>query len=57
MASCLETGTGTCGTALGVLQGGTSGSLAPAVAGTAILAIAANTNVTGQYGNVFLVID
>jgi hypothetical protein len=57
MASCLQTGTGTCGTALGVLQGGTSGSLAPAIAGTPIVAWAANTNITGQYGNVFLVID
>jgi hypothetical protein len=57
MASCLQTGTGTSGTALGVLQGGTIGSLAPCIAGTPIIAFAANTNVTGQYGNVFLVID
>ena len=56
-ASCLQTGTGTCGTALGVLQGGTIGSLAPAIAGTPILAYAMNTNVTTQYGNVFLIID
>ena len=57
MACCLQTGTGTCGTALGYLQGGTSGSLAPAIAGTPILAWAADTNVTGQYGNVYLTID
>lgn len=57
MASCLQTGTGTCGTALGVLQGGTIGSLAPCIAGTPVVAYAANTNITGQYGNVFLVID
>ena len=56
MASCLQTGTGTVGTALGVLQGGTIGSLAPAIAGTPIVAWAANTNITGQYGNVYLVI-
>lgn len=57
MGACLQTGTGTTGTALGVLQGGTIGSLAPAIAGTPILAYAANTNITGQYGNVFWVID
>lgn len=56
-ASCLQTGTGTCGTALGVLQGGTIGSLAPAIAGTPILAYAQGTNITGQYNHVFLVID
>jgi len=57
MVSCLETGTGTCGIALGVLQGGTIGSLAPAIAGTPILAYAAGTNITGEYGTVFLVMD
>lgn len=57
IASCLVTGTGTTGTALGVLQGGTIGSLAPCIAGTPLVAFAANTNITGQYGNVFLVID
>lgn len=55
--SCLETGTGTCGTALGVLQGGTIGSLAPAIAGTPILAFAQGTNVTTEYGSVFLTIN
>lgn len=56
-ASCLQTGTGTCGTALGVLQGGTIGSLAPAVAGTPIIAHAFGTNVTGEYDLVNLVLD
>jgi hypothetical protein len=55
--SVLETGTGTCGTALGVLQGGTIGSLAPAIAGTPILGWAAGTNITGEYGSVFLTIN
>lgn len=53
----LQTGTGTCGTALGVLQGGTIGSLAPAIAGTPILGYALNTCITGNYGLVFLTID
>lgn len=56
-ASCLQTGTGTCGTALGVLQGGTIGSLAPAIAGTPILARALGTNVTGEYDLVDLCIS
>lgn len=54
---CLQTGTGTCGTALGVLQGGTIGSLAPAIAGTPIIAHALGTNVTGEYDLVNLVLD
>lgn len=57
ITSCLQTGTGTCGTALGVLQGGTIGSLAPAIAGTPILGWAAGTNITGEYGTVFLTMD
>ena len=57
ITSCLQTGTGTCGTALGVLQGGTIGSLAPAIAGTPILGWAAGTNVTGEYGTVFLTMN
>lgn len=56
-ASCLQTGTGTCGTALGFLQGGTEGSLAPAIAGTPILAHALGTNVTGEYDLVDLKIS
>ena len=57
IVSCLQTGTGTCGTALGVLQAGTIGSLAPAIAGTPILGFAAGTNITGEYGSVFLTIN
>lgn len=57
ICSCLEVGTGTCGTALGVLQGGTEGALAPAIAGTPIIGWAAGTNITGEYGSVFLTID
>lgn len=57
MVSALEVGTGTCGTALGFLQGGTEGALAPAIAGTPILAYAAGTCITGEYGSVFMVID
>ena len=56
-ASCLQTGTGTCGTSLGVLQGGTIGSLAPAIAGTPIIAHAFGTNVTGEYDLVNLILD
>jgi hypothetical protein len=56
-ASCLQTGSGTCGTALGFLQGGTQGSLAPAIAGTPILARALGTNVTGEYDLVDLCIS
>lgn len=56
-SSCLQTGTGTCGTALGYLQGGTAGSLAPAIAGTPILAYALGTNITGEYSHVFLTLD
>lgn len=57
IVSALEVGTGTCGTALGVLQGGTIGALAPAIAGTPIIAHAAGTNITGEYGSVFMVLD
>jgi len=57
ICSCLETGTGTCGIALGVLQGGTIGSLAPAIAGTPIIAFSCGTVVTGEYGTVFLTIN
>lgn len=57
VTSCLVTGAGVCGKALGVLQGGTIGSLAPAIAGTPILGWAAGTNTTSEYGTVFLTID
>lgn len=55
--SCLQTGTGTCGTALGVLQGGTIGSLAPAIAGTPIVGWCMGTVITGEYGPVYLTMD
>lgn len=55
--SCLQTGTGTCGTALGVLQGGTIGSLAPAIAGTPIIGHCMGTVITGEYGPVFLTLN
>lgn len=57
VTSCLQTGTGTAGTALGVLQGGTIGSLAPAIAGTPILARCYGTVITGEYGVVDLCIS
>ena len=55
--ACFQTGAGTNGTALGCLQSGTSGSLAPAIAGTTIVATAMGTNVTGEYDLVFLTLD
>jgi hypothetical protein len=54
LASCLFTGTGTAGTAVGVLQGGTIGSLAPAIAGTPIVGHCAGTVITGEYGAINL---
>ena len=56
-ASCLQVGTGTCGKQLGYLQGGTSGALAPSIAGTANLAYSLGTNITGEYSHVFLTIN
>ena len=57
LTSCLQTGTGTAGTALGVLQGGTIGSLAPAIAGTPIIGHCAGTVITGEYGAVMLTLS
>lgn len=54
LCSCLFTGTGTAGTAAGVLQGGTIGSLAPAIAGTPIIGHCAGTVITGEYGAIML---
>jgi len=54
LTSCLFTGTGTAGTAVGVLQGGTIGSLAPAIAGTPIVGFCAGTVITGEYGAIML---
>jgi hypothetical protein len=54
LCSCLFTGTGTAGTAAGVLQAGTIGSLAPAIAGTPIIGHCAGTVITGEYGAIIL---
>ena len=57
-ASCLLTGTfGSAGLAVGVLVGGTAGSLAPTLAGTNVLGYTSTIGATGQYGNVYLTID
>ena len=54
--SCLFTGTGVPGGAVGYLVGGTSGSLAPAIAGTEILGHNMGTSITGEYSLINLVI-
>jgi hypothetical protein len=57
-ASCLVTGTfASAGLAVGVLVGGTIGSLAPAIAGTNVLGYTMTIGATGQYANVYLTID
>lgn len=57
-ASCLVTGTfATAGLAVGVLVGGTIGSLAPAIAGTNVLGYTMGICATGEYDAVFLQID
>jgi hypothetical protein len=57
-ASCLVTGTtASAGLALGMLVGGTAGSLAPCIAGTNVLGYTSTIGATGQYANVFLTID
>ena len=55
-ASVLFTGTGVAGSAVGYLVGGTSGSLAPAIAGTEILGHNVGTSITGEYSIINLVI-
>jgi hypothetical protein len=54
--SCLFTGTGVAGKAVGSLTSGTSGSLAPAIAATEILGWNMGTSITGEYSLVFLTI-
>ena len=54
--SCLFTGTGVAGKAVGSLTGGTSGSLAPAIAATEILGWNMGTSITGEYSLIFLTI-
>lgn len=57
-ASCLLTGTfATAGLAVGVLVGGTIGSLAPCIAGTPVLGYTMGIGATGEYDAVFLQID
>jgi hypothetical protein len=56
--SCLVTGTfATAGLAVGVLVGGTIGSLAPAIAGTPVLGYTMGIGATTEYDLVFLTID
>ena len=57
ITSCLFTGTGTAGTAVGVLQAGTIGSLAPAIAGTPIVGHCAGTAITGEYAAIMLTLS
>lgn len=55
--SCLVTGTfATAGLSVGVLVGGTIGSLAPAIAGTNTLGYTMGISATGEYDEVFLTI-
>lgn len=54
--SCLFTGTGVAGKAVGVLTGGTSGSLAPAIAATQVLGFNMGTSITTEYALINLVI-
>lgn len=57
-ASCLVTGTlGSAGLAVGVLVGGTIGSLAPCIAGTNVLGYTMGISATTEYDSVFLTID
>lgn len=56
--SCLLTGTfASAGLAVGMLVGGTIGSLAPAIAGTNVLGYTMTIGATGEYDFVFLTID
>ena len=58
VCGCLLTGTfASAGLAVGVLVGGTSGSLAPAIAGTNVLGYTTTIGATGEYDNVYLTID
>lgn len=56
-ASVLFTGTGVAGKAVGSLSGGTSGSMAPAIAATNIGGYNIATSITGEYALIFLNID
>ena len=56
-ASVLFTGTGAAGKVVGSLTGGTSGSMAPAIAATNIGGEHMGTGITGEYALVYLNID
>lgn len=57
VASVLFTGTGVAGKAVGSLSGGTSGSIAPAIAATNIGGYHMATGITGEYSLVWLTIN
>jgi hypothetical protein len=52
--SALFTGSGVTGKAVGLLTGGTSGSLAPAIAATPIVGYNMGTSITGEYALIYL---
>lgn len=52
--SVLFTGSGVAGKSVGLLTGGTSGSLAPAIAGTQILGWNMGTSITTEYALIYL---
>lgn len=54
--SCLFTGTGVAGNAVGTLRGGTEGSLAPCIAETPIVGYAMATSITTEYAMIDLVL-
>jgi len=54
--SALFTGTGVAGKSVGLLTGGTSGSLAPAIAGTQIIGHNMGTSITGEYALINLIL-
>lgn len=54
VASVLFTGTGVAGKAVGSLTGGTSGSVAPAIAATNIIGYHMATGITAEYALIFL---
>ena len=55
--SVLFTGTGVAGKAVGSLSGGTSGSVAPAIAATNIIGYNMATSITGEYAMVYLTLN
>ena len=57
VASVLFTGTGVAGKVVGSLTGGTSGSMAPAIAATNIGGEHMATGITGEYSLIYLSID